>query len=155
MDGWEESTGVKVHEGTNYVGLEFDGYPIPVEVPPGQDIVSRKKFRCQLKAPFNVYGVDIFHGHDRGDTFEMDTTIYSIAPDADVFVARRIEENETPSLRRASERQALEVATRVQNLVIYSTCRVTGASRIDNKDHPSFNKWRGNFDLTIKLIGRR
>lgn len=146
---WRESSSVKVQAGGNYVGLEFEGYPLVVAVPPNE--ASQIRFKCDLNKFFEIAAVDIFHGHDRGDIFEMDTTIYG---DNDMFIARRIEENESPSWRKASEPWALPIRVTSRWLTIYSTCRVTGASRIDNKEHPSFGKWRGNFDMNVKLIGR-
>lgn len=142
---------VRVVKDLNYVYCEFEDFPVTVEVKPGQgdEVTFRKTYEFEIGNSI-ISAVDIFHGHDRGDTFEMDTTIYT---NDGRFVARRIEENESPQHREANRLFVLPTKIqKVSGLKVHSTCRITGKSQIDNTAHPSFKKWRGVFDMNFVLI---
>lgn len=136
---------------TNYFNWIPPDFPKVVLVEPGQgdEVTFRGKFEERLPHPFTVRAMDLFFGHDRGDCFEMDVTIYG----DDRFLGRRVEEGHSMEAHEATRVIELPVPERVMHLAIYVTCRVTGASKVENSAHPSYNKWRGNFDLNIIFLG--
>ena len=99
----------------------------------------------------------MFFGHDFGDSFEMDVTIWG--DDAGVehmryFIARRIEENVAPG-GEANATFYLPEPVRVEAVKVQVLCRVTGPNDDVNKEHPSYGEWRGNFDVQIVMIGKK
>ena len=136
---------------TNYFNWRPEGFPkiVFVEAGQGDEVTFRKTYIEKLSRPFTVRAIDFFFGHDRGDCFEMDVTVYG----DEKYLARRIEEGDDTHSREAAKWILLANPERIVTLTIFVTCRVTGASKVENYQHPSYRKWRGNFDLNLVFVG--
>ncbi len=149
---WDTGS-AKLHRGPNYCQINFVEFPLEVLVKPeGSQEPRRIIYHIPIDPAFTIRAVDFFFGHDRGDRFEMDCSIYGAD---DWFIARRIEESEVTN-REASKLVPLPLPVRTKHLTIYTTCRVTGESLIEQREHGSHAKhpgWRGVFDMNLILIG--
>lgn len=148
--------GMTVVSGANFRWLSSLDFPHVVDVQEDGDEPWQREYRVTLGAqPFGVAAVDFFFGHDRGDRFEMDVTIWGDAYEREhmrYFVARRVEEQTAPS-GEASILVHLPAPLMLRYIKVLVLCRITGANSGVHSEHPSSKKWRGNFDLNIGLIG--
>lgn len=151
-----EEPDMKVVKGKNFRYLYSEDFPHVVDVDADGNEAWRKEYRVDLGEPFVIDAVDFFFGHDRGDKFEQEVTIYGTdkkgSEHMSYFVARRVEEKTAPG-GEACEVYVLPQSVEVVELKVHVVCRVTGPNEDVPSDHPSYKKWRGNFDLNIMLIG--
>lgn len=158
-----EEPEVKVTHGANFAGIKFGDFPLVVDVDERVAELGkvegnkawRKEYRVDLGRLMTIVGVRTFFGHDNGDSFEMACTIYG---DPAVkkehlryLVDERIEEDVAPG-GKASAMYVLPRTVKVRELKVIVVCRVTGKNKAVEKEHPSYDKWRGVFDLGITLI---
>ena len=146
---------MKVTHGANFADLHFSEFPLVVDVEKDGNEAPRKEYRVDLGRLMTIVGVRTFFGHDKGDSFEMACTIYGDPQTKKEHlrysIDERIEEKVAPG-GEASVMHLLPRPEKVRELKVIVVCRVTGRNEAVEKEHPSYDRWRGVFGLGITLI---
>lgn len=140
--------------GANFVQINFDEFPLEVDVPDRGNDPWTREYRAKLRRPVDVRAVRSFFGHDRGDAFEMSATVYAdptTEENSRYYLWDRIEEDTAPT-GQARRMDVLPAVVNALTLKIQFMCRVTGKNMAVEKPHGSYQRWRGVFDCNLTLI---
>ena len=141
--------------GANFTYIELPDFPLEVDVDRDGNEAWTKEYLLDLGKQTKVIAVRSFFGHDRGDAFEMECTVYGDLKKTDhhrLYVWDRIEEDTAPT-NQARLMEVLASPVTVRYLKLQFVCRVTGPNMAVTDSHPSYERWRGVFDFNIMLIG--